>query len=50
MNFIMVDHVLLQSNGFTWRNCKIILAYINMEIGEPGFDFYIKDARFKKVW
>jgi hypothetical protein len=46
----MVDHVLLQSNGFTWRNCKIILAYINMEIGEPGFDFYIKDARFKKVW
>jgi hypothetical protein len=36
MNFIMVDHVLLQSYGFTMRNCKIILAYINMEIGELG--------------
>jgi hypothetical protein len=50
MNFIMVDHALLQFYGFTMRNCKIILAYINMEIGEVRLDFYlIKDPRFKKV-
>ena len=33
------------SKGYTMNNCRMVLACVNMGIGEWGLDFYLKTAK-----